>query len=91
MFKVTYNGEGVASNALGVFQNGTTAYTSNEKIAQEIAVDTAWSVTDKDGNSIGPKQVEEPVHAAAFDSEPSYGSKREKYRKHKSEDAKPQD
>lgn len=64
MFQVVYTGDGVASNKLGVFQHGTTAYTPDEAIAREIAESSAfWRVTAPGGVILGSHHG--PVAVAA--------------------------
>ena len=58
-YRITYIGVGVASNKLGAFQNGTTANTTDEALARELAGSPdQWRVTDKDGTLVGGKAAE---------------------------------
>ena len=57
-FRVTYVGEGITSNALGVFQRHTTARTQDEPLARSLAQDRRWEVQDETGTRLG--QQEEP-------------------------------
>ncbi len=63
MFKVTYIGDGVATNTLGAFQNGTIAFTDDEAAAKEIAASVDFEVLDRDGRVIpsAPAIAREPL------------------------------
>jgi hypothetical protein len=61
-YRITYIGDGVASNKLGAFQNGTTANTDDETLARELAGrPDQWRVTDKDGTLVGGPPKAEPA------------------------------
>lgn len=56
-YRVTYNGDGIVSNELGVFQKYTTANTADEAIANRLASDQRWEVVDHTGARLGAKLV----------------------------------
>lgn len=73
MFQVVYTGDGVASNKLGAFQHGTTAYTPDADVAREIAESSAaWRVTSPDGVVLGQhREPVAPVMSTKFSSTPA--------------------
>lgn len=87
MYRITYIGDGVTNNKLGVFQNGTTANTNDEQLARALSsAPGQWRVTDKDGTIFGGPAPANPesVSAAALETPREQWDRRGK--KHKGGD-----
>jgi len=66
MIRVAYIGDGVVSNKLGAFQNGTIAFTEDDALARELAKTPGWDVT-RDGKKLVERITIPPDLIAAED------------------------
>ena len=65
-WRIEWRGAGVVSNAAGVFQMFTAAYVE-EALAQVLATQDGWHVTDPDGTtfSVSPQKAGKPESTTA--------------------------